>query len=164
MLTLIQNTLPSGLVIMQIGDECWTQRSNYPLVLCGKSVKSPPKSVIAMPPKTRVQKYPSVFRQLLSHVDDTFDLFSHDRKESAERLFIDHIKKFVGNNPGSELLGAKASREIMGFLASKSHHSPPQSFLLLCSFLLDATLQVGDTSVTYDGVTVTRTIILQCKK
>lgn len=164
MIALIRNTLPAGLVQMHIGAECWTQRIDYPLVAVGKSVKSPPKSTVTQTAKKRTSKSPSVFKQLLLHIDDTFDLFTPERKESAERAFMDHIRTFIGHNPGRELMGAKASREILGFLAGKSHHSPPHSFFVLCSFLLDATLQVDDMVFTYDGITVTRTIVLQCKK
>ena len=164
MLGLIKNTLPSGLVQMHIGDECWTQRSEYPLVSMGKSIKSPPKVTVTNCHTPRMSKPPNVFKQLLSHIDDTFDLFTDDRKRSAECTLMNNMRTFIGNNPGRELMGAKASQEILNFLNGKSHHTVPKSFLMLCSFLLDATIQVDDITYTYEGVTVTRTIMIQCKK
>lgn len=162
MIALIRNTLPSGLTQMQIGQERWTQRIDYPLVATGKSVKTPPKPKL-MSSKKGVTVV-SVFRQLLPHIDEMFDLYSHERKASAERALIDHMKAFVGGNPGRELMGAQASQEILKFLAGRYHTSPPDSFILLCSFLLDASLQVDDRVFTHDSITVIRTIKLQCKK
>ncbi len=163
MITLIKDTLPSGLVQMRIGDECWTQRIVYPIVATGKSVKSPPKPIIQSSHSKPRKSTSSIFRQLLPHVDDTFDLYTHERKESAERVLIDHLKTFVGNNPGRELMGSKASQEILKFLGDKYRRFPPESFMMLCSFLFDASLQVDDKVFTHDSVTVTRTIKLQCK-
>lgn len=158
MLDVIRNTLPSGLVTLEVGDVSWTQRVAYPTAQRNTHI-TPQQPAVTITTTFRA-KHVSVFSQLMPYFDDMYSLYPLDMKRAAEMHLVEHIKNFVGCSPGLDLVGARASREILQFIADHRRKHVPISFYILISFLLNACVHVDGekTPFVFEGVTTARVI------
>lgn len=164
MLTIIHNSLPSGLAKMEIGDVVWTQRSQYPCIERSKTIKTPPKNVSKkIVDRVRTPQIPSPITQLLPHIDEMFALYSNDMKADLERSFVDKLRVFVGSAPGRDLISHKQARDVMVYM-NNTRRDPPDGFFLICSFLLDASIHVEGKTFTFEGTAVTQSIDIKLSK
>lgn len=160
MLELLLAQLPSGLATIDIvgADEQWTQRVEYPFVQRTKTQKLPcsTKATKATTVGAGPRAAPTI-PQIVRYIDELYDIYNDSMKQEAITKFVEGVKRFIGENPGLALVGKKASREIMDFLA-RSSDKPPDAFFKLCSFLLNAKIAANGRTYEWSGITLTRDI------
>lgn len=160
MLDILKTQLPSGLAFFHAGAEAWTQRVEYMRTGDTKPVAAAaPVAPAAVVSRKKRASVAPVTAQIVRYIDELYDMYSNSMKADAQRRFVTHLKEFIGKPPGREFVGRKASREIMSWLAVSGSVPPPDSFLKVCSFLLDARINYGDQTYAWCG-DETRTIDL----
>lgn len=163
MLAIIRETLPSGLTQLAIGDGDFTQRVDYPTVLRSKTIKTPPKPS-ALQQQKPTHRCPTIYRQLMGHIDEMYEIYPEDMKRAAELHLKESMKSFLCDIYGRQVIGAQQSHDIMAFIARPHNTSPPDYFFELCSFLLNARVHVNGKVYLHKDVTPSKDIKISVNK
>jgi hypothetical protein len=166
MLDLLRKNLPSGLTTIRIGNDEWTQKVSYQCSARPKCDTTSPKSTPRAPVTTaRHVKTKAVIEQMLPHFEELYELYNDHLKEDALRRFGDHVSRFVGSDPGLSLVGSRRSREVLAYISNgiRLHKPPPPSFWELCSFLLNANIHIDGKVFKWDGIELSKDIVLDVR-
>lgn len=169
MIELLRSQLPSGLTVVNAGQAEFMQRAKYPYVCRTKTVRSPVVAPAQQASHARGAcvrgQDVSILDEVLRNVDDMYDIYNTQMRAESKTRFMNHVRDFVGSATGTALVGRKASREVMAYVAQYAANGArartPDSFLKLCSFLLNARIHTDEKTYEWPGIEMQRDIHLK---
>ncbi len=111
-------------------------------------------AVPAAPKEKRKGPTPSVLKQVMGHIDETFPLYTAKFGKHMEVAVKEQLQDVVTNGPISKLLGPKRCREILSYVSSPMTHVQI-SFLELWSFLLQRPIRVSENTIAWNVLPAT---------
>jgi hypothetical protein len=147
MLELLKNNLPSGLTKYVVGEDQWTQCSEYTCLSKPMVQQVAVHHIDHAHARPRVKKNVSskvdLITQLLRMIDGMSEVYPENMFRYKREQLIQHLKTFVSEQPTLEFIGQRRSREIMSYLSTDIlRKKAPASFFEVCSFLLGSNVRV----------------------